>query len=146
MPQYGVVSDFILSLEIEAMQPNQPCDGVVVIFGYQDESNFYFLNCAGPEVPMETGLFQVNPDGVSKILEQTTVGAVRFKQCHFLKIERQVLTGVLRFYLDDMERPVLTFVDSTFQRGSIGIGLHQNTALKREPEIKAVRAFSLSAD
>ena len=143
MLQFGLVSDFILSLEVESTKPNESCDGVVVVFGYQDESNFYFLNLAGTEVPMETGLFQIGPDGVRKIPEHWEVGAVEFDHCHRLKFERQGLSGEFRFYLDDMKKPVLAFVDTTFQQGAIGIGLHQNTVLKCEPEIKAVRSVPL---
>ena len=144
MSQYGVVSDFILSMEIEAIQPSERCSGLVIVFGYQNESNFYFLNLVGQGGVWEGGLFQVTPGGVVKVPEQFSVGSMELYCCHLLKLERQVTTGNVRFYLDDMDRPVLAFVDTTLQRGEVGMGLHHDTALKREPEIKAVRASRLS--
>lgn len=144
MSQYGVVSDFILSVEIEVVQPSEHASGLVIVFGYQDESNFYFLNLTGLGGVWQCVLSQVTPGGLVKVPEQFSMGSMELNRCHLLKLERQVITGNVRFYMDDMDRPVLAFVDTTLQHGEVGMGLHHDTALKREPEIKAVRASRLS--
>jgi len=63
-----------------------------------------------------------------KISTKTTPGTPWDDEWHTLRVTRDVDSGTINTYFDDMDNPVMTATDKTFTSGRIGIGSFDDTA------------------
>jgi len=93
-----------------------------LFFGYVDASHFYYLHLATKADDHANSIFIVNNAARLSIAATRTTGTAWDDQFHTVKIRRDVDSGTIEVFFDDMEKPVMTATDKTFVSGRIGVG------------------------
>lgn len=115
--------DFVF--EVEAMQTGKdvPHRDLCFFFGVRDASNFYYVHIAKSADANAHNVFRVADKPRTNIAEKTTAGVDwGVNQWHRIKIERELDSGAIRVYFDDMESPIMYATDKTHGWGMIGVG------------------------
>lgn len=116
------VTDFRLEANVLSTAREYPHRSMTMIFGYQDPAHFYYVHFGKATDDHANQIFIVNDAPRVKISTKTTDGTPWDDHWHHVKIERNVETGDIKIYFDDMKEPVMTAVDKTFAWGQIGLG------------------------
>lgn len=93
-----------------------------VFFGKQDDSHFYYVHLATTADEHANSIFLVNGEPRVSIATERTDGTTWDDEYHTVKIVRDVESGVIEVYFDNMEKPCMYTEDKTFTSGTIGIG------------------------
>jgi len=117
-----VVTDFRFEADVLSTSREYPHRSMTMIFGYQDPAHFYYVHFGKKMDDHANQIFIVNDAPRVKISTKTTDGTNWDDAWHHVKIERNVESGDIKIYFDDMNEPVMTAVDKTFTWGEIGIG------------------------
>ncbi len=110
--------------------PSNKYRDLCLFFGFQDSVHFYYTHFSGTSDKVHNIIGLVNNADRVKINDEPAGGSVpRMKDSdwHTLKIVRDVDAATIKAYIDDMEKPVLTAGDSTFQHGKVGVGSFDDT-------------------
>jgi hypothetical protein len=125
------VGDFVLEVKVRETAKEYPHRDCCLVFGYQNPEHFYYTHFASTtKDPHANQIFIVNAADRAKITEGDAE-AVKWgskTDWHRLKIVRTVSDGLIAAYFDDMEKPIETAHDKTFESGRIGIGTFDDTA------------------
>lgn len=92
-----------------------------VFFGYQDPEHFYYVHLGAKPDPA-SGQIMIVDGAPRRPLTSNTRGVAWDDAWHRVKLEREVSTGKIRVYFDDMDEPLMSVQDKTFGAGRIGIG------------------------
>ncbi len=117
-----IVGDFVLEARLQSTVKDYNHRSMVVVFGYQDPSHFYYVHFGKKTDDHANQIFIVNDAPRVKISTKTTPGTAWDDAWHNVKITRNVKDGAIAVYFDDMQKPVMTAIDTTFAWGKIGIG------------------------
>ncbi len=117
-----VLSDTVLDVKLQSTSLDYGHRSLCLFFGYQDESHFYYIHFGKKADDHANQIFIVNGKPRSKISITTTTGTNWDDKWHHARVVRNVDTGKIEIYFDDMNKPVMTAVDKTFQWGKVGIG------------------------
>ncbi len=118
----AVVTDFRLEADVLSTKPDYPHRSMVMVFGFQDPSRFYYVHFGKKTDDHANQIFIVNDAPRVKISTKTTPGTNWDDNWHHVKIERNVESGDIKIFFDDMKEPVMTAVDKTFLWGQVGLG------------------------
>lgn len=116
------VTDFVFEVKLQSTSRDYNHRSLCLFFGYQDESHFYYVHFGKVADPHANQIFIVNGEPRTKISLTTTQGTPWDDQWHQARIVRDVKSGKIEVYFDDMETPVMTAQDKTFTHGRVGIG------------------------
>jgi len=116
------VTEFKLEADVLSTVREYPHRSMVMVFGYQDPSHFYYVHFGKKTDDHANQIFIVNDAPRIKISTKTTPGTDWDDQWHHVKVERNPTTGDIKIFFDDMNEPVMTAVDKTFVWGKIGLG------------------------
>jgi len=116
------VTDFRLEADVLSTSREYPHRSMTMIFGYQDPAHFYYVHFGKKTDDHANQIFIVNDAPRVKISTKTTDGTNWDDAWHHVKIERNVESGDIKIFFDDMNEPVMTAVDKTFTWGQIGVG------------------------
>ncbi|REJ91281.1 MAG: hypothetical protein DWQ34_15100, partial [Planctomycetota bacterium] len=72
-------------------------------------------------------IFIVNEAPRTKISTKTTDGTPWDDEWHHVRITRNVETGDIAVYFDDMDEPAMTATDKMFTWGEVGVGSFDDT-------------------
>lgn len=122
-----VVSDFVMDVDLRSTIPDYNHRSLCLFFGYQDESHFYYVHFGKKTDDHANQIFIVNEKPRTKISTKTTPGTPWDDEWHHARITRDVNSGEIAVYFDEMTTPVMTAVDKTFTWGQIGIGSFDDT-------------------
>jgi hypothetical protein len=141
MLQAVVMTDCTVEATLRAGADKREGQEICVIFGYQDERNYYFVHLGSMAVGHVNHLYcvqtgQPNPMSVKFSVNTTWLPNTE----HRLRVERIVRDGLIRVYFDDLATPVLEAVDRTFDQGQVGIGTFGADLLLSDVQVKGVRA------
>ena len=117
-----VVSDFALDVRLQSTEPDYGHRSLVLFFGYQDDSHLYYVHFGKKMDDHANQIFIVNDAPRKKISTKTTPGTDWDDEWHHARVVRDVKSGRIEVYFDDMDQPVMTAVDKTFTSGRVGIG------------------------
>jgi hypothetical protein len=92
-----------------------------VFFGYQDDQHFYYVHLGARPDPHSGQIMIVN-EAPRKALTENTRPTPWDDQWHTVKVSRDLESGSIRVYFDDMENPLMQVIDKTFGKGLVGIG------------------------
>ncbi|WP_339745118.1 hypothetical protein [uncultured Rubinisphaera sp.] len=120
--QGGEFADVILDLKLQSTSPDYNHRSLCLFFGYQDESHFYYVHFGKKTDDHANQIFIVNDAPRTKISTKTTPGTNWDDEWHHARVIRKVQEGTIEIYFDNMETPIMTATDKTFQHGRIGIG------------------------
>ena len=91
-------------------------------FGKQDPSHFYYVHIATEADPHANSIFLVNGEPRVSIAAETTDGTDWTDGWHNIRIVRDVESGLIEVYFDDMDTPIMRAEDTTHGAGNIGVG------------------------
>lgn len=122
-----IVGDFQLDVDLQSTTRDYPNQSLCLFFGYQDPSHMYYVHFGRQTSDTSNQVFIVNGKDRTPISTKTTPGTAWDDEWHHARIVRQVETGAIEVYFDDMQTPAMTAVDTTFARGQVGIGSFDDT-------------------
>lgn len=122
-----IVSDFQLDVDVQSTARDYPHRSLCLFFGYQDPAHFYYVHLGQRADDHANQIFIVNDAPRVKISTTTTEGTPWDNQWHHVRITRDVASGSIEVFFDDMERPVMTATDKTFSWGEVGLGSFDDT-------------------
>jgi len=117
-----VVDNFVLELELLSTNSDYNHRDLCLFFGYQDASHFYYVHLGKTADATANSVFIVdNADRIS-IADYRTDGIPWDDNWHTVRLLRDVETGSIEVYFDDMSEPVMTAVSDRFLWGRVGVG------------------------
>jgi hypothetical protein len=120
-----VVGDLEITAKVQSTNPGAgPHRDMCVIWGYQDPSHFYYVHFGAVNTPDTNScqVFIVNDAARAPITVKQSTGTPWNDGWIDVKVTRNVETGETNVYFDDMDKPLMTAKDTTFQWGQVGLG------------------------
>lgn len=94
-----------------------------VFFGFQDKSHFYYTHISKAMDDHANNVFVVDGTPRLKISTKTNDGQNWLpNNWHKIRLERDIESGIIRLFFDDMKTPVMEANDKRFGAGGIGFG------------------------
>jgi len=121
------VSDFVLQARMKQTGKEYGHRDMCLFFGYQDPAHFYYVHIATKADPHANSIFLVNGAPRVSIAQHRTDGTDWATGYHDVRIVRNVSTGTIEVFFDDMETPIMKTVDKTFGAGEVGFGSFDDT-------------------
>lgn len=122
-----VVGSFRMDVKFKSTARDYPHRSLCLFFGYNDPAHLYYVHFGQQTDDHANQIFIVNNDPRRKISTETTAGTPWDDQWHHARIIRDVPSGKIEVYFDDLEQPVMTAVDRTFSFGRVGVGSFDDT-------------------
>lgn len=122
-----VVGSFVLDVKLQSTARDYPHRSLCLFFGYQDPAHLYYVHFGQRTDDHANQIFIVNNEPRKKISTKTTDGTPWNNEWHHARVVRDVDSGRIDVFFDDMETPVMTAVDKTFTWGQVGIGSFDDT-------------------
>ncbi len=118
-----VVEDFEITADVQNTNSAAGNHRDLCFFwGYQDPAHFYYVHLGAKADPHSCQIFIVNDAPRTMITEKKSEGTPWTDEWHKVKIRRNVESGLMEVFFDDMQTPVMTANDKTFSWGRVGIG------------------------
>ena len=115
------VADFVLTFRVRSTKDTGNHRDCCIIFNHQDPAHFYYAHLGAKPDPASGQIMIVNAAPRTPLTENQK--AVPWTDdWHQVKVVREVASGRIEVFFDDMDTPQLSAVDTTFGRGRIGIG------------------------
>jgi hypothetical protein len=92
-----------------------------VFFGYQDSTHFYYVHLGARPDPHSGQIMIVN-DAPRLALTKNESPTPWDDQWHNVLLRRNVDSGLIEVFFDDLQTPLMSVSDKTFGVGRIGIG------------------------
>jgi hypothetical protein len=92
-----------------------------VFFGYQDDLHFYYVHLGAKPDP-HSGQIMIVKEAPRLAMTKNERLTPWDDQWHSVRVERNIGTGSIKVYFDDMTTPHMEVVDKNFGAGRIGIG------------------------
>lgn len=121
------VANFVIDVKLQSTHPDYGHRDMCLFFGYQDDSHLYYVHLGKKMDPHANNIFIVNGEPRKSISITTTPGTNWDDEWHHARVVRNVKTGSIEVYFDDMQKPVMTAEDTTFGHGRVGIGTFDDT-------------------
>jgi hypothetical protein len=118
----AVVSDFVLEADVLSTIKDYAHRDMCIVFGYQDPAHFYYVHFGKKTDDHANQIFIVNNAARTKVSTQTTPGTPWDDEWHHVKVSRDVESGAIAIYFDDLQKPVMTAEDKVFTWGQVGLG------------------------
>ena len=115
------VGSFELTFRVKSTKDTGGHRDCCVFFNYEDEQHFYYAHLGAKPDPHSGQIMIVN-EAPRLALTKNTRETPWDDQWHDVKLTRDVSTGEIAVYFDDMKEPHMRVKDDTFRSGRIGIG------------------------
>lgn len=92
-----------------------------VFFNYLDDQHFYYVHLGAKPDPHSGQIMIVN-EAPRLALTKNEKRTPWDNDWHAVKLVRDVESGTIAIYFDDMETPHMKVIDKTFSKGRIGLG------------------------
>lgn len=92
-----------------------------VFFGYQDDQHFYYVHLGARPDPHSGQIMIVN-EAPRKALTDNQKKTPWDDEWHTVRVSRDLESGKISVFFDDMESPHMEVVDTSFGAGRVGIG------------------------
>lgn len=116
------VGDFVLDVDMRSTNEPYGHQSLCLFFGHQNPSHFYYVHFGRKADAHANSIFLVDDEPRVSIATERTDGTDWSRGWHRARIRRDVKSGLIEVYLDDMQTPVMRAEDKTFTHGKIGIG------------------------
>jgi hypothetical protein len=131
------VRSFILEAELKQVGREYGHRDMCVFYGVKDRSHFYYTHIASVMDKHANNCFIVNNAPRTNISTTTNPGHKWGDKWHKLRVVRDVDKGKTEIYLNNMDKPVMTANDKTFDWGHVGFGSFDD-----EGRIRSIRIWS----
>lgn len=112
----------VIDVRLQSAMTDYAHRSLCLFFNYEDPAHFYYVHFGKRADPHANQIFIVNDAARKKISQTTTKGTPWDDNWHHARIVRDVKSGKIAVYFDDMKSPVMTATDTTFTTGQVGIG------------------------
>jgi hypothetical protein len=141
-----VVGDFELIVRVQntnydAGDHRDQC----IFWGYQDPAHFYYVHLGAKPDPHSCQIFIVNDADRKMITDKKSTGTPWDRDWHTVRVRRNVETGSMEVFFDDMKTPVMTANDKTFTWGRVGIGTFDDNGNFDEFQLRGVKVDPIPA-
>ena len=116
------VTDFVFDVALQYTHRDYAHASLCLFFGYQDPEHFYYVHFGKKADAHANSIFLVNGVPRVSIAKTRTDGTDLGRRWHRVRVARDVESGSIEVFLDDMETPVMTTVDKTLTWGRVGVG------------------------
>lgn len=116
------LGNLVLDVRLQSTRDTGAHRDLCLFFGYQDDAHLYYVHLGRATDDHANQIFIVNDAPRKKISTQTTEGTPWTDGWHHARVVRDVASGKIEIYFDDMETPAMTATDKTFTWGRVGIG------------------------
>lgn len=116
------LSTFVMDIRLQSTIPDYGHRDLCLFFGWQDDEHLYYVHFGKQTDDHANQIFIVNNEPRKKISARTTSGTPWTDNWHRARIARIAETGEIKVYFDDMQNPVMTAIDKTFDKGRLGFG------------------------
>lgn len=132
------LEDVVVEAEVRADAPvTRMGRDVLVFFGYQSPTRFYYAHLSNETSAPHNGIFLVNDADRARIDDGTAVPRLMDDAWHRVRLERESSTGAVRVYLDDVL--TLEASDTTFRNGRVGFGSFDDPAAFRSIRVSPLK-------
>jgi hypothetical protein len=121
--------NFILEADLQQTGKEYGHRDLCLFFGLKDPSNFYYTHMASNADPNAHNIFLVNDAPRTNIASRTTEGIDwgATEDWHKVRLERNIESGIIRVFVNDMINPLMEAEDKHFDFGYIGFGSFDDT-------------------
>lgn len=116
-----VVGDAAIEFRVKSTLDTGPHRDCCVIFGWQDAAHFYYVHL-GARPDSASGQVQIVDGADRRPLTGNKRPVPWTDGWHTVRLERNVESGRIAVYFDDMASPLMETTDTTFGAGRVGIG------------------------
>lgn len=134
-----VVGDFVFEAKAQSTVKDYGHRDLCIFFGWQSPERFYYAHLAKKADDRANQVFIVNDKERVKISKTSTDGTNWTDGWHTIRVVRKVKDGSIAVYFDDMKKPVMTAVDTTFTWGQVGVGSFDDTGNWRAVKLSGVK-------
>lgn len=124
-----VVGDFTLEVDLKQTGREYGHRDMCIFFGINDPTNFYYVHLASVTDEHAHNIFIVNDEARKKISTETTNGVDWGSSWNKVKVIRDVESGEILIFFNDMETPIMRAIDHHFPSGYIGFGSFDDTGM-----------------
>lgn len=121
------VGSFVMDVRVQSTIADYPHRDLCVFFGYQDDEHLYYAHLGKRTDDHANQIFIVNDAPRKKISTRTTPGTQWTDDWHHIRVVRELESGKIEIYFDDLSKPVMTAQDTTFGVGQVGFGSFDDT-------------------
>lgn len=121
------VGSFVFEVNVKQTGREYGHRDMCFFFNKKADDQFYYVHIASTADPHAHSTFKVDRAPRVSIVEKRTDGWKWDKGYHRVRIIRDVESGVIDVYIDDMKNSVMHTVDKTFTGGTLGIGSFDDT-------------------
>ncbi|MFC1713357.1 hypothetical protein ACFL6S_06810 [Candidatus Poribacteria bacterium] len=93
---------------------------LVIIFGYQDDTHFYYVHFSNISDDLHNGIMLVDGDRRRKLNIDVPKPTLTDMDFHKVKVKRDIATGDIAVYFDG--KLMMEAQDKTFMVGKVGVG------------------------
>jgi hypothetical protein len=130
------VGSFEMTVKVKQTGKEYGHRDMCFFFGKQDDEHFYYVHLATKADDHANSIFLVNGEPRVSIARKRTDGTIWDDQYHTVKITRDIESGAIAVYFDDMEEPCMYTEDTTFTSGTVGLGSFDDQGCFAEIDVK----------
>ncbi len=115
------VSSFDITFRVRSTKDTGNHRDCCVFFGYQDDQHFYYVHLGAKPDP-HSGQIMIVKEAPRKAMTKNERLTPWDDQWHTVRVSRDLKSGSIEVYFDDMKTPHMKVNDKTFGEGRVGIG------------------------
>ncbi len=116
------VGSFVMDIRLKSTTADYNHRSLCLFFGYQNDAHLYYVHFGKKTDEHANQIFIVNQAPRAKISTTTTSGTPWTDGWHRARIIRNIDSGQITVFFDDLTKPVMTATDTTFTSGQVGFG------------------------
>ena len=121
------VGSFVLDVKLQSTKADYGHRDLCLFFGFQDPAHLYYVHLGKQADAHANQIFIVNNEPRKKISLTSTPGTNWTDNWHRARVVRDVESGSIEVFFDDMQKPAMTANDKTFGAGQVGVGSFDDT-------------------
>jgi len=136
-------TDVTLDVDVRSTAPLPevtPRRDALLIVGYQSPTRFYYVHLSAVRDDVHNGIFVVHDADRRRIDSRSDTAPLRDQAWHRARVVREVSSGRLAVFVDDLTTPIMDATDRPLTQGRIGVGSFDDTA-----EFRGVRVTGRTA-
>lgn len=119
---------FVLEADLKQTGKEYGHRDMCLFWGFQDPSHFYYVHISSTSDAHAHQIFIVNNKPRTKITTEGTKGHKwSSKPWHKVRIVRDIESGKIEIYVNDLVKPIMKANDKTFGAGYLGFGSFDDT-------------------
>ena len=115
------LSDTLITFQVKSTRDTGGHRDCCVFFNWQDPEHFYYVHLGAKPDPA-SGQIMIVDGTPRRPLTKNTKPVPWDDQWHSVKLVRDVASGRIAVYFDDLKTPLMEVTDKTFTSGRVGIG------------------------